>query len=152
MLKEFRDFVMQGSVLDLAIGIIVGGAFGQVVNSFVNDILMPPIGLLLGRVDFAELYFNLSGESYASLQAAKDAGAATINYGLFINTLINLLIVGFAVFLMVKGINRAREALVRPQPEEKAEPTTKECPYCFSEIPVKATRCPNCTSTLEGAG
>ncbi len=152
MIKEFRDFIMHGNMLDLAIGIVVGGAFGQVVNSFVSDILMPPIGLLLGKVDFAELYLSLSGQSYPSLQAAKDAGAATINYGLFINTIINLLIVGFAVFLIVKGVNRARQKLERPAPEVEADPTTRECPYCFSEISRKATRCPNCTSALEGTG
>jgi large conductance mechanosensitive channel len=151
MIKEFREFIMRGSMLDLAIGIVVGGAFAQVVNSFVNDILMPPIGLLLGKVDFAELYLSLSGQSYPSLQAAKDAGAATINYGLFINTIINLLIVGFAIFLIVKGVNRAHTKLERPTPEEEAEPTTRECPYCYSEIPRKATRCPNCTSALEGS-
>lgn len=149
MWKEFREFIMQGNVLDLAVGIIIGGAFGQVVNSFVNDVLMPPIGLLLGRVDFSNLYINLSGREYESLQAAREAGAATLNYGLFINTVINFLIVGLAVFLVVKTFNQARRVLARRAEEALPAPTTKLCPYCFTDIPVEATRCPNCTSHLE---
>ncbi len=150
MWKEFREFIMRGNVLDLAVGIIIGGAFGQVVNSFVNDVLMPPIGLLLGRVDFSNLYINLSGRQYESLQAAREAGAATLNYGLFINTVINFLIVGLAVFLVVKTFNQARRVLARRAEEAPAAPTTKPCPYCFTDIPAEATRCPNCTSHLEG--
>ncbi|MHB1414563.1 MAG: large conductance mechanosensitive channel protein MscL [Chloroflexota bacterium] len=144
MLKEFREFALRGSVLDLAIGIIIGAAFGKIVTSFVNDILMPPIGLLLGRVDFANMYINLSGGTYASLAAAKEAGAATINYGLFLNTVIDFVLVAFVVFLLVREINRMRRAQEKPAPA----PATKECPFCLSAVPVKATRCPHCTSEL----
>jgi large conductance mechanosensitive channel len=142
MIKEFKQFIMRGNVLDLAIGIIIGGAFGKIVSSLVDDIIMPPIGLLLGKVDFANLYLALDGNSYASLVAAKDAGAPTLNYGLFINTIINFLIVAFAIFLLIKQINR----LQKPTPVEA--PTTKDCPYCQTAIPIKATRCPHCTSQL----
>jgi large conductance mechanosensitive channel len=142
MLKEFRDFVVRGNVLDLAVAVIIGGAFGKIVTSFVNDVLMPPIGLLLGGVDFANLFVALDGKSYESLEAAKTAGAATINYGVFLNTIIDFLIVAFIIFLIVKMANR----LQKPAPA--AEPTTKECPYCYSTIPLKAKRCPNCTSQL----
>ena len=147
MVKEFKEFVARGSVLDMAIGIIVGAAFGKIVTSFVNDVLMPPIGLLLGRVDFANLYVNLSGGSYASLADAQAAGAVTINYGVFINTVLDFLIVALAIFLVIRQVNRMRR---EPEPVP-AEPTTKECPYCLSEIPIKATRCPNCTSQLSAA-
>lgn len=147
MFKEFREFALKGNMVDLAVGIVVGGAFGQVVNSLVNDVIMPPIGLLLGKVDFTNLYINLTGGAYPSLAAAKEAGAATLNYGLFINTIINFLIVALAIFFVVKAINTARKAAEKPAPA--AEPTTKECPYCFSTIPIKATRCPNCTSELK---
>ncbi len=151
MLKEFRDFALKGSVIDLAIGIIVGGAFNQVVNSLVNDIVMPPIGLLLGKVDFSNLFIDLTGGGYQSLADAQEAGVATLNYGLFINTIINFIIVAFAVFLLVKAVNRSREVaeeLAGKKEETSADLTTKECPYCFSAIPIKATRCPNCTSEL----
>ncbi|MBV9522308.1 MAG: large-conductance mechanosensitive channel protein MscL [Alphaproteobacteria bacterium] len=142
MLKEFRDFAMRGNVVDLAIGIIIGAAFGKIVTSFVNDILMPPLGLLLGRVDFSSLFLNLSGTHYNSVAEAKAAGAATINYGIFINTVIDFLIVAFAVFLLVRQINRMTR---KPAPPS---PTTKECPFCISTIPLRATRCPNCTTEL----
>lgn len=144
MLQEFKKFAMRGNAIDLAVGFIVGGAFGAIVNSLVNDIIMPPIGLLLGKVDFSNLFVNLSGTAYATLEEAKKAGAATINYGLFINTLVNFLIVSFALFLVVRQVNRWTA-----KPAPAAEPTTKECPYCYSEIPIKATRCPHCTSQLE---
>ena len=143
MLKEFKEFIVRGNMLDLAIGVIIGGAFGAIVSSLVNDILMPPIGLLLGRVDFSNLFVDLSGKGYETLQAAKDAGAATINYGLFINTVINFLIVALVIFLVVKQVNRLRK------PAAPAVPTTKDCPYCVTAIPIKATRCPNCTSQLQ---
>lgn len=143
MWKEFKAFIMRGNVLDLAIGIIIGVAFGSVVTSLVNDIIMPPIGLLLGKINFTDLFINLTPEkAAASLKAAKDAGAATINYGVFINTLINFVIVALVVFLIVKAFN----SLKKPAPA--AAPTTRDCPYCFTAIPVKATRCPNCTSEL----
>ena len=144
MLKEFKEFIMRGNVLDMAIGIIIGGAFGKIVTSLVNDILMPPIGVLLGNVDFANLFVNLSGKPYASLADAKAAGAATINYGLFVNTIIDFVIVAFVIFLLVRAVNRMR----RQQEAPPAVPTTKECSYCLSSIPIKATRCPNCTSQL----
>ncbi|HSE36146.1 MAG TPA: large-conductance mechanosensitive channel protein MscL [Blastocatellia bacterium] len=142
MFREFKEFVMKGNVMDLAIGIIIGAAFGKIITSFVGDILMPPIGLLLGQVDFANLYINLSGGSYDTLKAAKDAGAVTINYGLFIGTVIDFLIVALVIFLVVKQINRVRR--------EEA-PTTQDCPLCLSSIPIKATRCPHCTSDLKTA-
>ncbi len=146
MLKEFKEFAMRGNVVDMAVGIIIGAAFGKIITSLVNDIIMPPIGLLLGGVDFSNLYLNLSGGSYASLAEAKAAGAATINYGAFLNTVIDFIIVAFAIFLVVRAINRMKR---QPAP---AEPTTKECPFCLSKIPVKATRCPFCTSELGRQG
>lgn len=146
MLKEFKEFATRGNVLDLAVAVIIGAAFGKIVASLVNDIIMPPIGLLLGGVDFSNLYLNLSGGSYASLAEAKAAGAATINYGAFLNTVIDFIIVAFAIFLVVRAINRMKR---QPAP---AEPTTKECPFCLSKIPVKATRCPFCTSELGRQG
>jgi large conductance mechanosensitive channel len=145
-LKEFREFALRGNVLDMAIGIIIGAAFGSVVNSLVKDILMPPIGFILGKVDFSNLFISLSGR-YASLAEAQAAGAPTINYGLFINTVLNFFIVTAAVFFfIVRPINRIR----RIKETASAAPTAKECPYCFSTIPLKATRCPYCTSHLEG--
>lgn len=144
MLKEFKAFAMRGNVLDLAIGVIIGGAFGKIITSLVNDIIMPPIGLLLGKVDFSNLYINLSGKPFANLKDAQAAGAATINYGLFLNTIIDFLIVAFIIFLIVREINR-----LTPKPATPAEPATRECPYCCSTIPVKASRCPNCTSELK---
>ena len=146
MLKEFKDFAIRGNVIDLAIGIIIGAAFSGVVNSLVNDIIMPPIGMLVGQVDFSNLFIDLSGGGYESLAEAQVAGAATINYGLFLNQIINFLIVSFAVFLLVRQINRMKKQY-EPEPEE-VEPTTKDCPYCLSTIPIKATRCPQCTSEL----
>ncbi len=147
MIKEFKEFVVKGNVLDMAVGIIIGAAFGKVVTSFVNDVLMPPIGLLLGKVDFSNLFINLSGKSFESLADAKKAGAATLNYGVFFNAAIDFLIVGLAIFLLVKQVNR----LKREAPA--AAPTTKPCPFCMTDIPLKATRCPHCTSALaEGNG
>jgi large conductance mechanosensitive channel len=145
MWKEFKQFIARGNVIDLAVAVIIGAAFGKIITSFVNDILMPPIGLLLGNVDFANLFITLSGDSYATLAEAQAAGAATINYGVFINTIIDFLIVAFAIFLLVKQVNRLKK------PAPPAEPTTKACPYCLSEIPIKAIRCPHCTSELEAA-
>jgi len=145
MLKEFKEFAMRGNVLDMAVGIIMGAAFGGIVNSLVNDILMPPIGLLLGKVDFSSLFINLSGQDYASLAQAKAAGAATISYGLFLNTIINFLIVTFAVFLLIRQVNKFRR---QPEPVVAA-PTKRECPYCLSTIPIRATRCAYCTAELK---
>ena len=143
MIKEFKEFAMRGNVLDMAVGIIIGAAFGQIVNSFVQDILMPPIGRLLGHVDFSNLFVSLAGVHYDTLAAAKAAGAATINYGLFLNTVINFLIVAFAVFLLVRQVNR-----LAPKPAPVAPPATRDCPYCLTAIPVKATKCAHCTSEL----
>jgi large conductance mechanosensitive channel len=145
MLKEFKEFAMRGNVLDMAVGIIIGAAFGKIVSSMVDDILMPPLGKLMGNMDFSNLFVSLSGQHYDSLAAAKAAGAATINYGLFINSIINFLIIAFAIFLLVKQVNRLQQPAPAPAP---VAPATKECPYCLSTIPVKATRCPNCTSQL----
>jgi large conductance mechanosensitive channel len=142
MLKEFKQFAMRGNVIDLAVGVILGAAFGKIVSSLVNDIIMPPIGQTMGRVNFPDLFINLSGGRYASLAAAKDAGAATINYGLFLNTILEFVIVAFVLFLLIRQINRLQ------QPAPAAPPVTKECPFCFSAIPLKATRCPHCTSQL----
>jgi large conductance mechanosensitive channel len=143
MINEFRTFIMRGNMIDLAVGIVIGAAFTTVVNSFVNDILMPPIGLLLGRVDFSNLFLTLGGGVYPTVAAAKAAGVPTLNYGLFINSVINLLIVGFAVFLVVKQVNRFRG------PEPAAPVTTKECPACAMTIPLKARRCPHCTTEIK---
>ena len=142
MIKEFKEFVMKGNVLDMAVGIIIGAAFGKVVTSFVSDVLMPPIGLLLGKVDFSNLFINMSGKTFESLAEAKKAGAATLNYGLFLNTTIDFLIVGFAVFLMVKQVSRLQRQEPPPAPD------TRECPFCLTTIALKATRCPHCTSEL----
>jgi large conductance mechanosensitive channel len=144
MFKEFKEFAMRGSVLDLAVGVIIGAAFGKIVTSFVNDVLMPPIGLLIGKVDFSNLFIDLSGQHHASVAEAKAAGAATLNYGMFINNVIDFLLVAFAVFLLVRQVNRFN----RPAPAPAAAPTTKECPFCMSTISLKASRCPNCTSQL----
>lgn len=146
MLKEFREFIARGNVLDLAIAVVMGGAFGAIVSSLVNDLLMPPIGLLLGGVNFADLFIDLSGEGYTSLAAAQEAGAATFNYGVFINAVVNFLIVAWAMFMVVKGVNRLKRR--QSVEEEVAAPATKECPFCYSSIHIKATRCPNCTSQL----
>jgi large conductance mechanosensitive channel len=142
MLNEFRTFIIRGNMIDLAVGIVIGVAFTTVVNSFVNDLLMPPIGLLLGKVDFANLFVSLGGGSFPTVAAAKAAGVPTLNYGLFINNVINLLIVGFVVFMVVKQVNRMRG------PEPVAAPTTRECPMCASAIPRRARRCPLCTSEV----
>ena len=144
MFKEFKEFVMRGNVMDLAIGIIIGAAFGKIVTSFVSDVLMPPIGLLLGNVEFTNLFINLSGTRYDTLKAAKDAGAATINYGVFLGTIVDFMIVAFVIFLVIRQINR----LKRPADES---PATHDCPFCLSGIPVKASRCPHCTSELKTA-
>ncbi len=146
MLKEFKEFAMRGNLVDLAIGFIVGAAFSKIVTSLVNDIVMPPIGLLLGRVNFSNLFLNISGEAYSSLAEAKAAGAPTINYGLFLNTIIDFIIVAFVMFLLVKQINR-----LKAQTDKKpaAAPKTKDCPYCYSSIPLKAKRCPFCTSEIK---
>jgi large conductance mechanosensitive channel len=143
MLKEFREFAARGNVIDLAVGVIIGAAFGKIVTSLVNDIVMPPIGMLIGRVDFKNLFVALNGQSYASLADAQKAAAPTINYGIFLNTVLEFLIVAFVIFLMVRQINRMQT----PAPAG-AEPATKECPRCISKIPVAATKCPHCTSDL----
>jgi large conductance mechanosensitive channel len=147
MWKEFRDFAMRGNVVDLAIGIIIGASFGKIVTSFVNDMLMPPLGLVLGKVDFSNLFINLSSKHYDSLADAKAAGAATLNYGAFINNIIDFVIIAFAVFLLVRQMNR----LMPKKAEEPAAPPTKECRYCKSTIAIAATRCPHCTSQLNEA-
>ena len=145
MLKEFKAFAMRGNVLDMAVGIILGGAFGKIVTSLVQDLLMPPIGLLLGEVDFSSMFLSLTGRHYASLAAAKEAGAPTMNYGVFMNTVLDFLIVAFAVFLLVRQVNRLRRE------EPLPAPSTKDCTFCQTSIPVKAVRCPNCTSELKAA-
>jgi large conductance mechanosensitive channel len=144
MLKEFREFAMRGNVVDMAVGIIIGAAFGKIISSLVADIIMPPIGVLLGGVDFSEIYVNLTGGEYASLAAAQEAGAATMNFGIFINTVIDFVIIAFAIFMVIRAMNRMK----RQEEAAPAEPTTKECPRCLSEIPIKATRCGHCTSEL----
>ena len=143
MLKEFKEFAMRGNVLDMAVGIVIGAAFGKIIAAFVEDILMPPIGLMLGNVDFSNLFINLSGKDYPSVAAAKAAGAATLNYGIFFNTILNFLIVAFAIFLLIRQVNAMRK------PTATAAPATKECPYCLSGVHIKAIRCPHCTSELK---
>jgi large conductance mechanosensitive channel len=151
MLKEFKEFAMRGNVLDMAVGIIIGAAFGTIIASLVNDVIMPPIGLLLGNVDFSNIFVVLKegkiAGPYASVATAKAAGAVSINFGVFINTIINFLIIAFAVFLLIRTVNRFNKQKATPP----AVPTTKECPFCFTAIPIKATRCPNCTSELKKA-
>ena len=151
MFKEFKEFALHGNVLDMAVGIVIGAAFGGIVNSFVSDVIMPPIGLLLGNVDFSNLYIILKEGAvagpFASLAEAKKAGAVTVSYGVFINTIINFLIVAFVVFLFIRNINKLRKKEEAPP----AAPTTKECTFCFSAIPMKATRCPHCTSELKSS-
>ena len=141
MLKEFKEFIARGNVMDLAVAVVIGAAFGKIVTSFTSDILMPPIGLALGGVDFTNLFVTLKGGSYATLAEAKAAGAATINYGIFLNTLLDFVIVAFAIFLLVRTINRLKR-------EKPADPTTRECPECLSEIPLAAKRCAHCTSAV----
>lgn len=149
MLKDFKEFAVRGNVVDMAVGIIVGAAFGTIVNSLVADIIMPPIGLLLGKVDFSNLFLVLkegaAPSPYVSLADARKSGAVTLNIGLFINTIISFLIVAFAVFVVIRNINR----LKKEEPAAPAAPATKECPYCLSVIPVKAVRCGHCTSELK---
>jgi large conductance mechanosensitive channel len=142
MFKEFKEFAMKGNVLDMAVGIIIGAAFGKIITSLVTDILLPPFGLILGKVDFSSLFINISGKEYDSLAAAKTAGAATINYGLFLNNILDFLIVAFAIFLLVRMVNHWNK------PAPAAAPVTKECPYCATQIPIAASRCPNCTSEI----
>jgi large conductance mechanosensitive channel len=142
MLKEFKDFAMKGNVLDMAIGVIIGGAFGKIVSSLVSDVLMPPIGLLMGKVDFSSLFLNLSGTPQPSLIAAKAAGAPTINYGVFLQATFDFIIIAFVIFMLVKQVNRLKK------PEPIAAPTTKDCPQCLSTIPIKATKCAHCTSNV----
>jgi len=150
MFKEFKEFAMRGNVVDMAVGIIIGAAFGTIVNSLVQDMIMPPIGLLLGNVDFSNIFVVLKegkvAGPYASVAAAKAAGAVSINFGVFVNTIISFIIVAFSVFLLVRTVNQLRRQEEVPPPV----PTTKECIYCFSSIPIKATRCPQCTSELKG--
>jgi large conductance mechanosensitive channel len=146
MFKEFKAFIARGNVLDLAVAVIIGGAFGAIVSSAVNDVIMPPIGLVLKHVDFRELFVSLDGKSYATLADARKAAAPVIAYGPFLNTVVNFLIIAFFVFLVVQSAQRMRRA----PPEPEAVPTTKECPYCASTIPIKAVRCPMCTSDLKG--
>lgn len=145
MWNDFKSFIMRGNVIDMAIGIIIGASFNGIVTSLVNDILMPPLGLLMKGVDFGNLFLTLKplGEAYPTLQAAKDAGAVTLNLGLFANTVINFVIVAGAVFVLIRGINKLQ------RPPKPTSPTTKECPYCFTTININATRCPNCTSDLK---
>lgn len=152
-LNEFKTFALKGNVLDMAVGIIIGASFGKIVDSLVKDVLMPPLGLLLGKVDFSNLYVKLLDGSiagpYASLDAAQKAGAVTINYGLFLNALISFIIVAFAVFLLIKGINTLRAKMEAKEAKAPVAPTEKVCPYCCSKIPLGATRCPHCTSELK---
>ena len=151
MLKEFKDFAMRGNVVDMAVGIIIGAAFGTIITSLVSEVLMPPIGLLLGNVDFSNLFLVLKEGKitgpYATVAAAKAAGAVTLNYGLFVNTVVNFLIVAFAIFFLIRGMN----SLKKKEEAPPVAPTTKECPHCLSTIPIKATRCGHCTSELRAA-
>jgi large conductance mechanosensitive channel len=142
MLKEFKDFALKGNVLDMAIGVIIGGAFGKIISSLVSDVLMPPIGLLMGKVDFSSLFINLSGTPQPSLTAAKAAGAPTINYGVFLQATFDFIIIAFVIFMVVKQVNRLKK------PEPTAAPATKDCPQCLSTIPIKATKCAHCTSNV----
>jgi large conductance mechanosensitive channel len=142
--KEFKEFAMRGNVLDLAVGIVIGAAFGKIVSSFVADVITPVVGLLLGKVDFSQLFISLNGEHYPSLAAAKEANAPTLNYGLFANSVLDFIIVAFAIFLLVKGVNKMK----RKQETAPPDPTTKKCPRCLSEIPLAATRCAYCTTDV----
>lgn len=143
MLKEFKDFALRGNVIDLAVGVIIGGAFGKIITSFVTDILMPPFGMMLGKVDFTNLFISLTGVKYKTLEAAQAAGAPTINYGLFLNNVIDFIIIALVIFLVIRTLNRMQK------PAPAAAATTKPCPYCLTDIPLNATRCPNCTSQLK---
>ncbi len=144
MVKEFKEFALKGNLVDMAVAFILGAAFGKIVTSLVENVLMPPIGLLLGKMDFSNMFVNLSGKPYESLAAAKAAGAATLNYGLFINAVIDFVIVAFVLFMVIRSFNKLRR-------EEAPVVDTKECPFCFTKAPLKATRCPACTSELEVA-
>ncbi len=141
-MKEFKEFAMKGNMIDMAVGIIIGAAFGKIISSLVSDIIMPPLGLLIGKVDFSNLFVTLSGGSYDTIAQAQAAGASTLNYGIFINNVVNFLIVAFAIFILISQMNRLR----RKEPPKA--PDTKKCPYCISAIPIEARRCPNCTSEL----
>jgi large conductance mechanosensitive channel len=145
MIKEFKEFAVKGNVMDMAVGIIIGAAFGKIVSSFVADVMMPPIGMAMGNVDFSNLFVSLSGEVYPSLAEAKKAGAATLNYGVFLQAVLDFVIVAFAVFMMIRTLNKMKR---EPAPAPAAAPTTKDCGFCCSSIPIKATRCPSCTSQL----
>jgi large conductance mechanosensitive channel len=147
VLKEFREFAVKGNVIDLAVGVVIGASFNKIVTSLVNDIIMPPLGIILGKVDFSNMFINLSGQPVRSVAEAKAAGAATINYGLFLNIVIEFLIVGLAVFFLVKQINRVKRMTAGEKPAKI--PNTKECTFCFSVIALKATRCPQCTSVVK---
>jgi len=142
MLKEFKEFAMKGNVLDMAIGVIIGGAFGKIITSLVSDVLMPPLGLLLGKVDFSSLFLNLSGTPQPSLAAAKAAGAPTVNYGVFLQTVLDFIIIAFVIFMLVKQVNLLK------RPAAPSAPTTKDCPLCLSTIPIKATKCAHCASAV----
>ncbi len=144
MFKDFKEFAMRGNVVDMAVGIIIGAAFGKIISSLVKDIIMPPIGLLMGNVDFSNLFIDLSGKGYETIALAKEAGAAIMSYGVFVNTVLDFLIIAFAIFMVVKQMNKLKKKEV----EAPAEPTSKECPHCVTQISIKATRCPNCTSQL----
>ncbi|AFS79422.1 large-conductance mechanosensitive channel [Gottschalkia acidurici 9a] len=144
MLKEFKEFALRGSIVDLAIGVIIGGAFGKIVTSLVNDVIMPIIGLLLGKVDFSNLFIAFGDKSYSTLEEAKKAGAATLNYGTFINNVVDFIIISFCIFIMVKQLSRFSK-----KKDEVEDATTKKCPYCITDIAKEATKCPNCTSNLE---
>lgn len=140
MLKEFKEFAMRGNVMDMAVGVVLGVAFGKIITSLVDDVIMPPIGLVLGNVDFSNLFINLSGKEYPSVAVAKAAGAATLNYGIFFNTVLNFIIIAFAIFLIIRSFNKMKQ----PEPV-----ITKDCPHCLSVIPLKATRCAHCTAELK---
>lgn len=148
-MEEFKTFVMRGNVLDLAVGVIIGGAFQKIITSMVNDIIMPVITLITGGVNFTEWFISLDGNTYATLEDAQKAGAATLNYGVFITEVINFLIIAFVIFMIVRTVNKISEAAKPKEEEVPAAPTTKKCPHCCSEIAIEATRCPNCTSVLE---
>ncbi len=146
MIKEFKEFIVKGNVMDMAVGIIIGAAFGKIVTSLVEDVIMPPIGFLLGKIDFSNLYINLSGQPWDSLDAAMAAGAPVIRYGIFLNQTISFIIVAFAVFMMINAVNKLRK-----QEETAEEATEKTCPFCQTDIPIAAVRCPHCTSELDAA-
>ena len=146
LIKEFREFIARGNVVDMAVGVIIGGAFSTIVNSLVNDIIMPVSSLATGKIDFSSMFISLNGEKYPSLAAAQEAGASVFAYGSFIQNIIQFLLIAFVLFLVIKGMNKAHDKLSKPAPE--AAPTTKICPFCKSEIPIEATRCPHCTSEL----